>query len=486
MLMIILAIDQFFGRFHPVLVHLPIGILLLAVAFEWLSRWERYRALKAALPMTWGLGALAAAGSSVTGYLLSLSGDYAPDPLNAHMWMGFALTGLATAAYLLVIRPVDRPLLHGLRKGVPVLALLVVTLTGHLGGSLTHGSHYLTEHVPPPFRQWLGSGKAERPVITDAQEAQVYPEVIAPILADKCYGCHGSRKRKGELRLDHPEGIRKGGESGEPAVVAGQPGSSELIRRVSLPRGDDDHMPPEEKSQLTEAEIDLLHWWIEQGAAFDKKVKALEQPEAIAAHLRALESGEFATEVQEGPVLQVNLPEARLGPPDPAAVKALKEAGVVVLPVEQNSHFLSVSFISTPNPNLQHLRLLEPLADYITWMKLSDTPLGDSAMVTVAKLKHLTRLYLDHSAVTDRGLKQLTGLDHLAYLNLVGTEVTAGGIALLKDLPALEEVFLYLVSIHKKEMDRLRELMPEVRFESGDYALPVLASDTTVVTAPPR
>lgn len=485
--MILLAIDQFFGRFHPVLVHLPIGILLLAAAFDWLSRREGNKSLQTAVPLSWGLGALAAVGSTVTGYLLSLSGDYATEAVNPHMWMGIGMTLLAIGAYFLSKSSAQPPLVQKLRRGMPLLVLVAVTVTGHLGGNLTHGSNYLIEHMPPPFNRWVGGeSRAERPVITDVQEAQVYQEVIAPILADKCYSCHGAEKRKGELRLDNPEGIRHGGESGEPTLVAGQPEESQLIERLLLPPDDEDHMPPKEKNQLTQAEIDLLHWWVAQGAAFDQPVKALAQPEVVATHLRALESGTLVTEVEEGPVRQVNLPEVTLRPPGRDAIKALQEAGIVVLPVEQNSHFLSVSFISTPNPGSEQIQLLNPLADYITWLKLSDTPLGDRALETVGQLPHLTRLYLDHTGITDEGLKYLTGLQHLTYLNLVGTEVTAKGILQLKELPALKEIFLYQVPMEEAEQATLHRAMPSVHFEGGNYALPVLASDTTILTEPPR
>jgi len=46
---------------------------------------------------------------------------------------------------------------------------------------------------------------------------------------------------------------------------------SEMIRRLSLPVDDQDHMPPKEKPQPSESQIALLHWWISQGASLQKK-----------------------------------------------------------------------------------------------------------------------------------------------------------------------------------------------------------------------
>src|SRR3954452_8991531 len=64
---------------------------------------------------------------------------------------------------------------------------------------------------------------------------------IRPILSDRCLTCHGpdQRARKADLRLDVAASALESG-----AIVPGKPDESELIRRVSLPESDPDHMPP--------------------------------------------------------------------------------------------------------------------------------------------------------------------------------------------------------------------------------------------------
>ena len=62
-----------------------------------------------------------------------------------------------------------------------------------------------------------------------------------------------------------------------------------MMRRLLLPRNEEDHMPPKEKPQLKDNEIALIHWWIATGATFDKKTKELEQPEKIKPILLALQ-----------------------------------------------------------------------------------------------------------------------------------------------------------------------------------------------------
>ena len=71
-----------------------------------------------------------------------------------------------------------------------------------------------------------------------------FAKEIQPLLQQNCVKCHGTEKQKGKLRLDSREAALKGGKDG-PALVLGDAEKSELIRRISLPKTDDDFMPSE-------------------------------------------------------------------------------------------------------------------------------------------------------------------------------------------------------------------------------------------------
>src|SRR5262245_38258291 len=60
---------------------------------------------------------------------------------------------------------------------------------------------------------------------------------IQPIFQQRCYQCHDAKKQRSGLRLDVRSRALRGGESGKPAVVPGDSGKSELVRRVSLTEG---------------------------------------------------------------------------------------------------------------------------------------------------------------------------------------------------------------------------------------------------------
>src|SRR5262245_55885594 len=102
-----------------------------------------------------------------------------------------------------------------------------------------------------------------------------YVRDIKPILAARCYACHGALKQRGRLRLDTAALARRGGKSG-PAVAAGKSAASLLIEHVTAGNGAG-RMPPESEGEpLTPQEIGRLRAWIDQGAAGP----ADEKPEA--------------------------------------------------------------------------------------------------------------------------------------------------------------------------------------------------------------
>ncbi|MBC8356875.1 MAG: hypothetical protein H8E66_33305 [Planctomycetes bacterium] len=90
---------------------------------------------------------------------------------------------------------------------------------------------------------------------------------LAPILAQRCLGCHDNRKTEGRYALHTFELFLKAGESGEIPIVAGNPNDSYLFEKLTDP--DDDLRMPQKDDALQTEEIELFKQWIEQGATFD-------------------------------------------------------------------------------------------------------------------------------------------------------------------------------------------------------------------------
>jgi uncharacterized membrane protein/mono/diheme cytochrome c family protein len=256
----------FLGRFHPVLVHLPIGGLVLLGVLELLAKFSRFKDAAQNNRLILGVTAAASVAAALLGWLLSQSGDYDPQLLQWHKWTGFAVAATCTVTFLLS-RP-DRGRAYYLSL---LAALAVLAVASHLGASITHGRDFLFHYAPGPLRSLFREGAgapAARSASSGPLPQRVFAAVVQPMLLQRCADCHGPEKQKGDLRVDSLAALLKGGKDG-PVLVPGNAKDSRLIQRLLLPPNDDDHMPPEGKPQPTPAEITLLEWWIDSGGPAD-------------------------------------------------------------------------------------------------------------------------------------------------------------------------------------------------------------------------
>lgn len=467
-------IVEFLGRFHPVLVHLPIGILLLACIFQLATVKPRFSFLQPVIPVIIFWGILGAVASAISGYFLSLSGDYEGSLVQWHQWFGIAVALLSLGLYLLYKRTIRV-------KYIRVTALLLIVLisvTGHLGGSLTHGSEYLTE----PLTKNSSSVSPVKP-LPNIQQAAVYGDMVQPVLQARCYSCHGPDKQKGKLRLDLPDLMMKGGKNGK-VIVAGSAEESELIRHILLPLESDDHMPPKEKPQLSANEIALLHWWISNGADFSKKVNQLVQTEKTKPMLAAFQSGSSggAAEPKGNP----DVPEGDVNAADERAVKELGEAGIMVMPVGQQTNYLSANFVTASTLDEKTMKLLNSIGKQLIWLKIERADAGDKQLKMVGECSELRRLHLNNCKITDAGLKELKKLTKLQILNLSGTEITAKGLLQLNNLKQLRSVFLYQTKISPADIPALKKAFPKTHLDYGNYQVSTLVQDTVEVKEPQK
>ncbi|MDQ0637655.1 mono/diheme cytochrome c family protein [Pedobacter sp. W3I1] len=462
---------EFFGRFHPVFVHLPIGILLLGCICILLSFAAKFINLKPAIPIMLLLGALSAVVSCITGYLLANGGDYDGKLVSNHQWMGISVAVLSFILWMIYLKVKSNAILGT----IAVVLIVLISITGHLGGSLTHGSDYLTA----PLKSGSTKGGAAIPPIPNVQEAFIYQNAIQPLFQNRCYSCHGSEKQKGKLRLDQEEYILKGGEDGH-TIVKGKADDSELMKRILLPLNDEDHMAPKEKPQLTPNEITLLKWWIDNGADFKKKFKDLPQPENIKTILASLQKGESGA----GQIKASDIPAKEVSAVDNKVLKKFTDAGISVFPVAQNTNYLSANFINAQSLDKDVLDLIKSIEKQLLWLKLENNKVNDQTLTAIKDCINLTRLNLNNTQITDAGLASLKDLDQLQSLSLVGTKITAKGINQLKKLKNLKFLYIYQTGVNKTDLASIKKLLPKVSLDTGNYTLPKLAQDTTVFKAP--
>ncbi len=102
-------------------------------------------------------------------------------------------------------------------------------------------------------------------------------------------------------------------------------------------------------------------------------------------------------------------------------------------------------------------------------------------MTVIGQLENLTRLNLEHTAISDSGLRAVHSLQHLQYLNLVGTSVTSQGVLQLKNLQSLRSLYLYQTKVNMANWSVIQNAFPKTSIDSGKYSVPTLMTDTTLV-----
>ncbi|MCU0771494.1 MAG: hypothetical protein MUE94_06965 [Verrucomicrobia bacterium] len=248
----------FAGRLHLVLLHLPIGFLVLLGALELLGLHPRWRQAAAANRFILWCIAPVAVLTAACGWLLAESSGYEERLLLLHRWTGVSVA----VASCLLLWLYERGWIS-LYRGWLVAVVGLTLVAGHFGASLTHGSNYLRRYAP----FWLGGR------VPWVKENELGPDsnalsfvAVETVFGDYCAGCHGPERAKGGLRLDSLEHLRAGGDSG-PVVVPGDASGSLLLKRMLLPLVHEDHMPPQGKPQPAKADLERVRAWISLGAA---------------------------------------------------------------------------------------------------------------------------------------------------------------------------------------------------------------------------
>ena len=449
---------QFFGRFHPAVLHLPFGVIALLVLVEVFSRGKGSDKLSAVVPLALGLAIATSLLAVGTGILLAM-GEGASEPLvKSHMRDGILLT-----IGLLVLGIAKMAGLKGgwaYRGGLAVcVALLLVA--SHQGGSLTHGSGYLTKHLPNGLRPLFGMEKEEERKIASKDELLVFKDLIQPMMEQNCLSCHNPDKLKGELNLESYEGHLAGGEMG-PAVLPYNLEESELYFRITLPKDDDEFMPPEEKPPLSDAEVALIAWWIEMGASEAATVAECGTPPAIVDQLiaevfrRRVSPEELEQRERERKELYAALSNVR------------EETGALILPLEADADsFRLEAFAAQKQFGDEELRVLEPYAETFVSADLSRTQITDAAVGVLAKFTNLRSLNLAGTKLSGKALGQLAQLSRLESLNLYGSKIEEEHLNELAQLGQLKKLYLFQTELGEGEnLGRLRLMLPNCEIGS--------------------
>ena len=449
----------FLGRFHVLVLHLPIGMVLLTAIVHWLSRDARNIDMQKVLPVLWGCTALSALVTVALGLLHFGEGGFSWPSANAHRLWGI---GFALAAQLVWFLSVFNVVQYRRWGGLLCIILLVaVTITGHYGGNLTHGPTYLVEYAPQTIRNMAGL-EARRSPVTDPGQADPWHDVVGPMLHSRCGSCHNPDKQRGQLDLSSLDSLLLGGESGA-VVLSGNAEGSDLYKRVTLPENHENFMPAEGKTPLTIDQVQILGWWINAGLPTDISVSALSIDEETAA-LLSVELGLRPVPVMVAAENYSALPEEM--------INQMVASGWLVRPLSRESNGLSVSINAIGQPaSRDMLALLNQASASMVELNLASTGLNDDLLAVITDMPVLEILNLSNNGITDAGLDTLAGFENLQVLNLYGNSaITDGGLEKLVSLVNLETLYLWGTAVSEAGLMGLQASM--VDLEIYAQALP--------------
>lgn len=432
----LLDITTFLGRMHPMIVHLPIGFLLLAALFDGLSYTSRYASLKAAVPLTLLLGSIFAILACLLGYLLSQSGDYDPQQLSRHKYGGLLVAAMSVLLYAAQLQGwrFTTILPRWLLTTGSGIVLVLMIYAGHQGANLTHGADYLSMATLQ---------EKERPKPDSLEAAYLFEDIVQPLLIKRCGQCHGQGKRKGELSVNSLAAMLKGGKSGA-AIVPGDAHNSKLIERITLDPSNKKFMPTDGKTPLTKTEVALLQWWVTKGMAKAglplAAIKGSEEIKPAAATILGMSVGAAADQQEMSDTLHTHVPAAF----NLALLDSLRRQGWQVRVMLHQPVLLDLSWPQgKPMPAGQLARSLQPVAKNIIWLNLSAHGLSGADLAILPQLTSLEKLRLDNNPVGDEITEKLGSLAHLEAINLNQTRITRAGLQRLQQIPSLKRIYYW-------------------------------------------
>ena len=479
-----------FGRLHPIVVHLPLGLLFAAFAVEAVRLIQRRSHISAFTPIALGIAALGAVVASGTGWVFA-EAEGSSDALFWHRWLGIASAGVLILLAWMAVRAArnsaEGAQITPIVRGVLLASALLIGWVGHLGGDMVWGENYVLQ---PILDAWNGTpassddddsdhdgtgqsstsldaATTDESTATDSGKLAFYTSKVLPILEDRCYECHGNGKHKGSLSMDVRSSLVSRDARGIWIVQAGDPANSLMIQRCMLPADDDDAMPPE-GDRLKASELEVLRVWIAAGAVMPANEGAADQgasDDGSGAPL-PVPSGDARSRGSIGKGRSAALPV--LTDEQVTAAAALRDRGIKAVPISKGGSTFAVSLSGGTGSGDADISALIPIAAQIEELSFARASVTDAGMMQMPAMPFVRSVRVDNTALTDVGITVLLSrtLD-AETVNLVSSGATDSVFAVLSKLPRLQRVYVSDTQITPPGLDRFRASHPGVDIVVG-------------------
>jgi hypothetical protein len=432
---------QAVGRLHLVLLHLPIGLFLLTALLVFTRKYFESESFDSLVSFLLHLTSLAASLSALMGLLLSFEGGYDNDALGLHKWLGLTMSFFS---WILLMVSEDKFAF----KPLIALGVILLVLTGHFGANLTHGEDFI---LAP-----LSVNNLKPRIITDS--TTMFAATIEPIFERKCLGCHNEEKAKGKLVLTSLDKILKGGKNGV-LWRARDADHSLLVKRIELPLTHKEHMPPKDKVQLTDDEINFINAWIAAGADVETPLKTFASTDS----LRRL-----ATQVMAAYISTPKKSQAykfEFVSSEKLSELSTPNRSVFQLAVDEPA--LYAEFYLSGSFQKEYLEELKQVKDQLVEINLSKMPISDDDLQTIAQFPNVEKLILNNTNIDGSGFIHLKKSDHLQSISVSGTNVTAGMLKILGEIKSLREVHLWNTPVRESDLTSLQAEFKNIFWDIG-------------------
>jgi uncharacterized membrane protein len=426
------------GQLHPVVLHIPIGILVLFATFHFLFKNQINTESKKIFLLLLSLSAVLAA---IFGFFLGQSGTD-ESLLNSHRNTGVIFSLLCYLAFAYYEVWSENILISNVTLG---FLLVLMIWVGHQGGTITHGEDFLSF-----------SKKTEETNLANT----VFDAKIMPIFKSKCVACHNDSKTKGGLNMSTIAKLIIGGKNG-PIWKAADVIHSKFLQRALLPLESKEHMPPKGKNQLSPEEITILTNWVKEGALTNQKLSDVKQNSFFY-------SSEKIQVVPEKTYTFSSISEDK--------IKDLSTPFLFISPLSSNSPALKANFFVRANFKLSELEKLTKIKDQLVSIDLAKMPVADEVFPILAKFPNIEHINLNQTDVKGKGMEKLLACKELKSISLANTNISLNDLKLFLQKAKPLHVYLWSSSIKPEELTGLKH--------SFDFGYKPIASEKLKLNVP--
>jgi len=457
---------EWLGKMHPLFLHFPIVLGIFIGIYYLVDKKDRL-ASNILHPILVGNAFLASI-VAILGILLSKQDGYDDSLIFAHQWGGISIAMIGWGLIYLQQYNQRFKSSYILRVEFSFVYLLVIVIFTHKGAQLTHGVGVISF----PQKETFENAKKIK-VVTDSN-ATLYVSAIAPILEQKCVSCHGTTKVKGELLLNTPENILKGGKNGS-ILTADKDKEAMMFERIHLDIAHKKHMPPDGKVQLTTEEVAILSRWIKAGGDFKLKMNELIKTDSL-----------FILANKYTPA-DNSITEVKKGLPD---LTEFNSNYCTVNYLYHGSDAIEVNFFQGNFYNRDVLKKLEKLQDQVARLNMQGMPLTNEDVRIITQFKNVEIINLNYTKLDLKAIESLKQLKKIKLLSICGLNFTEDDLNNFLKGNTIANINIWSSVIGKKQLEILAARYPKTKFTIGDNLEsevlkinpPTIDQDSSIIT----